>query len=206
MGELLRRRAFMFAGESAHPDVIYQLPSATNTASYDTGVKLFDSGKSFTILCEATLANRNWTGTQSVFGIDTDWTFRLGRASSGDNFVNGAFTQTGNLYTAIICNNTNSDTYTKKCCWLAGRMSNTSSKTERFAVRYNHLLLKVEGFCNDGGVALFAPTQAWFTLNESIVSNSSLKLNLSSANSTVNSLTIYNGLLSDGEINSFLGA
>lgn len=206
MVDLLLRRREMMTVKKTTPSVtlIYELASPTNTASYDTGVKLFDTAKSFTILCEAKFANRNWTSSQTIFGLGTGWVFRVGRATSANEYTNGAKTTSNvNRYTAFVMNNTSTDSDTKKMTSLFARMSNTTAQTKRFAVRYNHTTHKAEGM-SDANANLHAPSNGWWNIGADYISDTTLKLNMGSANSTVNILKIYNGLLDDATINSFI--
>lgn len=206
MVSLMQRRREMMqraAAPAPTPTLIFELPSATSTASYDTGVKLFDPAISFTILCDATFANRSWTSTQTLFGLGTGFEFALG-SRSGSDYYEGIFQGTSRRYTALIMNNIESDDDKKKLTSLFARFSNTSEQTHRIAVRYNASSFKAEGFSDySGGETRHAPNNYWFNLNSNYSSTATLKLLISSGG-TINIFKVYSGLLTDTEINNFL--
>lgn len=182
------------------PALIYELEEPTSTASYDTGVKLFDTPKSFTILCEATFANREWSNisnTNSLFGLGQGVTFRVG-AFNGNDYRNGELYASEKRYTALVANVTG-DTDMKKCTSLFSRMSTTAAQTHRMSVRYDYTELKVEGFTD----SVSAPSTRWFNVDSVISSTGNIKFWLG-ATGTMNIFKIYNGLLSDADINTFL--
>lgn len=206
MVSLLRRREMMqrAASPSPTPTLIYELASATSTASYDTGVKLFDPAISFTILCDATFANRSWSATQTLFGIGTGFAFALG-SRSGNDYVNGVLdTSNSRRYTALIMNNTTSDTDAKKMTSLLARFSNSTEQTHRFAIRYNATTFKVEGFDDNTSRDDHAPTSRWYNLDSNYSSQTTVKFFLGNATGTINIFKVYDGLLTDAEINNFL--
>lgn len=199
---LLRRRAMMVqaASPTPPPTLIYELEEPTSTASYDTGVKLFDTPKSFTILCEASFANRGWSNvsnTNSIFGLSQGVTFRVG-AFNGNDYRNGVLNASEKRYTALVANATG-DTDMKKCTSMFSRMSTTAAQTHRMAVRYDHTARKVEAFTD----SVSAPSTRWFNVDSAISSTGNIKFWLGTTG-TMNSFQIYNGLLSDADINTFL--
>lgn len=187
---------------SPTPELIYELAEPTTTQGYDTGVKLFESPMSFTILCDVTFANRGWSNVSnvnSVFGISTGPLFRVGACpeSTASDYRNGEFFATEKRYTALVMNASDDDP--KKCTSLLSRMSTTAASTHRIAVRYDHTMRKVEGFTE----SIPAPTARWFNIG-SLVSSNTLKFFLGSATGTMNIFRVYDGLLSDADLNTFL--
>ena len=176
------------------PSLLYSLASPTTTKNYDTGVKLFDTPKSFTILCVATFNNYNWTNrTEGVYGISTGSDFRVGSIASGEEYIDGEASTTGNRYTAVIMNNTSG---TKKCVSILSRLN--SSQTIRVAVTYNSATRK-----------LFAERETsnkthWYIMPGDLTSNATLKLLIGGASGTVSMLEIYNGVLDETTIDNFI--
>lgn len=206
MGDILRRRALMVQAASPTPPtptLIYELSTATSTGTYDTGVKLFDTPRDFTILCEGVFSNRNWSSTQSLLGTGTDAMFRIGRGSSLHEYASGNYYTTANRYTAWIMNNLDADTDTFKGVAVFSRFSSTTKQTRRIACKYDHLNKCFYG-ASDDGVSNYLPNNKWFYLDENITSNETLKLNLGSSGSTINILRIYFELLDNDIINGFL--
>ena len=85
---------------------------------------------------------------------------------------------------------------------MFSRAASTTKTTHRFAIRYNHITRKVEGF-SDAVSSSQPPTARWYELDADVVSSGTLKLNHSSG-STINILKIYDVLLPDADIESFV--
>ena len=172
----------------------FELESATTTQSYDTGIKLFDEPKSFTILCDATFNNYSWTAwTQGVFGISTGKYFRFGSINQGYDYEKDIQIATANRYSAMIMNNTSSG---KMCASIIAR-SNSSTR-RKFGVRYNHTTRKIECYQGTSGT-----TNEWYTVPGDLSSNNTLKLLIGNATGTINRFKIYGGLLSIDDIVTF---
>ena len=172
----------------------FELESATTEQGYDTGVKLFDTPKSFTILCDATYNNYSWTAwTQGVFGISTGKYFRFGSINQGYDYEKDAQIATANRYSAMIMNNTSSG---KMCMSIIAR-SNASAR-RRFGIRYDHTTRKIEAYLGTSGT-----TNEWYTVPGDLTSNNTLKLLIGNASGTINRFKIYGGLLSVNEIVAF---
>lgn len=189
------------------PELIYELSEPTTTQSYDTGIQLFNTPKSFTILCEAKFSNRNWSSSQTLFGLGTGFAFAVGSRASANDYYNNVIYETGvRRYTVLAMNNTSSDspdTDTKKCSSLFARASNTTQTVKRLAVRYDATTFKAEGF-GDASAVKHAPTNSWWYLNSNYSSQTTLKFFLGNATGTMQIFKIYEGLLTDTEINNFL--
>lgn len=202
----MRRREMMKQGGSQPlPTPIYELPEPTTTASYDTGVKLFNPAITFTILCEAYWTNRNNMNTRSLFALDKSATFRLGYANGFYSVTNGVpSASTSNSYTALVMN-ASGDAVTKKCGNLQSRDSNTTPHIRRYAVRYNAESFLVEGFSGTA-TAYNAPTSRWWELSQNISSAETVKLIMNGVANTpqVNIFRVYDSLLTDAQINDFL--
>ena len=204
MGSLLMRRREMVVAQTLPPlpTPAYELSAPTATREYDTGVTLFDTPKSFTILCEANFNNYVWQGSQAVFGISTPATaFRLGRASSYYHVTSGtAASSTSNQYTAFIMNNDS-----RKLCGSLFSRSNGAA-TRRMAVRYDHTTRLAEGFST--ATSYHAPTTRWWNLTGDVSSSEHLKLSINlkstDADCTVNIFKVYTSCLTDDQINAFL--
>lgn len=203
MGELLRRRELILPGGGDEPTPIYTLAGPITTKNYDTGVQLFSPAISFTILCEAYYANRNWYNAMSLFGVDgTGSTFRLGYTALYKNTVEDVpSSSTTNYYTAFTMNAAG-DSVTTKCTSLSARMSTSSPEVRRFAVRYDSANRLAQACSN---VSLL-PNKKWWHLNQNISSESSIKLliNNPTYSPQINIFRVYDQLLSDEQINSFL--
>ena len=182
---------------------IYELAEATSEAGYDTEVQLFDEPKTFTILCEAYWSNRNWGSStyRYLLGLGTGTPlFNVGNIRSNTNeYLDGEYSSNEYRYTSLSMNSTASD---YKGFSLFSRASSTTKTTHRFAVRYNSSTRKVEGF-SDVISSSKPPTRRWYELSADVVSSSSLKLNYQSG-STINILKIYDVLLPDADIESFV--
>lgn len=180
---------------SPTPTLLYELSSPTTTQDFDTGVKLFETAQSFTILCAASFNNYSWSGsTPGIFGISTGFTFRVGRIASGNVYSNGEFSSTQTLYTALIMNKTST---TKMCTAMYGRQNDVQSR--RFAVRYDAATRKVEAFLNDSGT-----TSQWYIVPDDIIGVATLKLLIGNASGTVSELKVYSGLLETSDISTFI--
>lgn len=181
------------------PKLIYSLASAVSTSDFDTGVKLFDTPKSFSILCDANANNSNWQGEQSIFGLDTTYTFRCGRVNNGDAMVDNVRTSGNSYATAVTCNHSD-DTLQGKCRSLYAK----SSGQKRIAVTYDAPSRTVRCFSASSS-SFFAPNNAWWTLSDDIVSNDTIKLRYGNIDyCTINTFNIYNGILTNDQINDFL--
>lgn len=214
MGELLiRRREMILSGESPSPTPtpIYELASPLSAVSsnnnYDTGVKLFDTPKSFTILCESNTNWYPWASTQSIFGIGTGYEFRLGRTNSANHYQSGSKTaSSSSYYNALAFNNTtpgDADPDVKKVTSLGARGS-SGKVVRRHAVRYDHTTYKAEGF-STVGPTFYAPTERYFYLHDNYISNATLKLEIgTSAYCGINIFKVYDSKLTDEQINAFL--
>ena len=178
------------------PTLTYSLPSATTTANYDTGVKLFDTPKSFTILCVATFNNYNWTGTsrtQGLYGISTGKLFRFGAVASVDNYNDNAVVASStNYYGALVMNDTGSG---NRATSIIAR--NNGNQTQRWAVTYDHTTRKVFATCN-------TTTNHWYIVPGVLTSDNTLKLLIGNASGTISRLDIYNGVLDDTTIADFI--
>ena len=176
---------------------VYELSVPTSTQEFDTGIKLFDIPKSFTILCEATFNNYSWNNgwTQGVFGIldgDANNTFKVGAVNNGKCIVSGEITETANRYTALVMNSTASDKYNTS---LFARAN--SSTTRRIAIRYNADTRLVRGWGTK------ETTVCYYTVPSDIVSNNTLKLLIGGATGTISIFRVYLGVLTDAEIQAF---
>lgn len=183
------------------PTLIYELASAVSTTNYDTNVKLFDPAISFTILLEATYKNYNWTGdTQAIFRINSGLTFRFGRMQGIHETANNTpASTTSALYTGVAFNNSN-DAVPKKAASLKARQNATITK--RYAFRFDLSTLRFEGN-NDG--SQLAPSASWWNISSAISSSDTIKLNVGTGTScTVNIFKVYNGVLTDAEVNAFI--
>ncbi len=202
---LNRRRALSGCISSdPMPTPIYELQSAVSTNSYDTNVQLFDTPKSFTILCEANANIYGWWGSaQAVFGLDTENTFKVGRCSNvvkmNENTAEGSST---NYYLGFACNYSG-DSITNKARSLYSRGNDTKS-IRRIAVSYDHVTRKVSAF-SAAYSNLHAPTVGWWILSGDITSDNTIKLNIgTSSTCTTNKFNVYDKILSDAQINKFL--
>ena len=201
---LLRRREMVQAsGGGTIYTPVYELAEATSTAGYDTEVQLFDEPKTFTILCEAYWSNRNWGSSafRYLLGLGTgSYLFNFGNVRADtEEYINGEYSSTAYRYTALTMN---SSTSGRKGFSMFSRAASTTKTTHRFAIRYNHITRKVEGF-SDAVSSSHPPTARWYELDADVVSSGTLKLNHSSG-STINILKIYDVLLPDADIESFV--
>ena len=202
MDALLRRRAMIAAGGGSPtpptptPTLLYELSSPTTTQGFDTGVKLFETAQSFTILCAASFNNYSWsTGkTQGILGVSTGVSFRVGYVSNGHIYSNGVESSTGNLYTGLAMNY---DTNDRLCTAMYGRSNGVQSG--RFAIRYDHTTRKVEAFLNTSGT-----TSQWYIVPSDIIGATTLKLLVGNASGTVSELKVYSGLLDSSDISTFI--
>ena len=186
-------------------NLIYELESPTSTASYDTGLKLFETRQSFTILCEATFANRSWNNNQTIFGVTTAWRFRIGRCTGGypvaDNVID---TTSTNYYTGFAMNEADGSSSKKRMGSVFARFSTTASATKRMAVRFDHTTRRVEANSNNGSTTV-APSNRWWIFDSNFpVISDTIKFNMGSAGSTVNIFKVYDGVMTDAQINDFL--
>lgn len=204
MVSLLQRRREMMNHSAPDPTLIYELSAPTSTANYDTNVKLFSTPMSFTILCSATFNNRNWSGSQTIFGTGTgNIGIRIGRATNYYKTTdNSTVTTTDSFYTAFVMNATG-DTQTKKASALYSRAANTTPITRPLCVRYDHTTRKVQAFCS-GSSNLPPNTIRWWTEENDLITSDSIKFNMDSAGSTINIFKVYSRLLSDQEILNFI--
>lgn len=200
MDALLRRRAMIAAGGSVPPtpptppSLIYSIDSSVTTQNYDTGVKLFDTPKSFTILCVATFNNYNWNTnrTEGLYGISTGKYFRVGAIANSDEYTSGEKTATGNRYTSVIMNDTSSGV---RCTSIGSRVN--GNQTLRFAVTYDHTTRKIYGQSSD-------VKTHWYIVPGDVSSNNTLKLLIGGAAGTISTLEIYNGVLDGTTIDNFI--
>lgn len=177
------------------PQPIFKLSEPTTTKNYDTNVLLFDTPKSFTILCDATFNNYPWTArTQGVFGISTGNYFRFGSIANGYDYEENVRIATANRYSAIIMNNTSSG---KMCMSLFAR-SNSSTR-RKFAIRYDYITRKIEAFNSTSGT-----TKKWYIVPGDLLSQDTLKLLIGNASGTINAFEVYNSVLDIQYINDFL--
>lgn len=182
------------AGQSPVP--VFRLNEETTTQNYDTGIKLFDTPKSFTILCDAKFNNYSWTAwTQGVFGIATDRYFRFGSINNGNDYRNDALNSTANRYSAIIMNNTSS---AKRCSSVFSR-SNSSTR-RKFAITYDHTTRKISAITSATGIV----GQNWWTVPGDLISENSLKLLIGNAAGTIYAFEIYTEILSANKIGAFI--
>ena len=130
---------------------IYSIESSVTTQNYDTGVKLFDEPKSFTILCVATFNNYNWSATtsvQSILGISTDNYFRVGKIYQGVNYNNNISTGTDNWYFAVAIKGKR---YADRAlCYRLRPYYKESYRTNRPSTRKDTLVHR-SGRCNKRG-------------------------------------------------------
>ena len=183
-------------GEPGLAVPVYELAEPTTEQEYNTGVKLFDRAKSFTILCEATYINYSWsTWSQGLFGIlngNKNYMFKIGSIESGKDHQSGSQVSTGNRYTALVMNETTSHRY---CTDIFSKTNGT--RTHKFFVRYNASTRLVE--CGIEGL----PTTHYYTVDGQISSEEELKLLIGGATGTISIFKVYLSLLSDDEINAF---
>lgn len=191
------------AGVSPVPTPIYEITSPVSTGNYDTGVKLFESPMSFTILCEASWNNYAWatnsnTQKNGIFGIlDGSYnnSFKVGGVYQGEEYLNDTYNTKANRYTAIVMNDTTSG---KMCSSLFARL-NGMYNNRRIWVRYNATTRLVEAGSD------VTPTTHKFTVSGDITTSATIRLRLNANTSTtVNVFRVYNQLLSDDFIDSFM--
>ena len=198
MDALLRRRAMIAQGGTPptpppSPSLIYSIESSVTTQNYDTDVKLFDEPKSFTILCVATFNDYNWTArTEGVYGISTGAYFRVGSVSSGQEYVSGEASTTGNRYIAVMMNNASGD---KKCVSIGSRVN--GNQTMRFAVTYDHTTRMIYAQASDNKTH-------WYIVPGDLSSNNTLKFLIGGASGTISTFEIYNGVLDGTTIDNFI--
>ena len=178
------------------PSLIYSISSSITTQNYDTGVKLFDTPKSFTILCEATYNNYNWTGTtrtQGLYGISTGGLFRFGAVASVDGYTEDAVVASNtNYYSALVMNDTSSG---NRATALYSRYN--GNQTRRWVVTYDHTIRKV--FATEGTLS-----DRWYIVPGNLISDNTLKLLIGNATGTISKLDIYNGVLDGTAIDNFI--
>ena len=181
---------------------IYELASPTAVQEYDTGIKLFDTPKSFTILCRAKFNNYYWNNsnwTAGIFGISTGNNFKFGSINNGKDYRSDELFATANRYSAIIMNSTASN---KRCSAIIAR---SNSMTERkIFVTYDHTtrIVKV------GTASNVSTTIYWYTVPADLSSDNTIKLNLGYAATrcTVNAFKIYDRVLTDAQIESLISS
>lgn len=176
---------------------VYEIPSPVTTQEFDTGIKLFDAPKSFTILCEATFRNSGWGSgwTQGVFGIldgDKNYTFKVGSVNNGYCIVSDEYSATANRYTALLMNPVSTDKYNVSLAAYS-----TSTLTRRLAVRYDASTRIARGW----GTANAETT--YFTVQGDVSSDNTLKLLIGGATGTISIFKVYLEALSDAEIQAF---
>lgn len=178
---------------------VFQLSEATSTNDYDTEIELFDTAKSFTILCEFTFNNYSWSGSKSLFGHAG---FRLGYGTI-DDYVDGAVIASNtSRFTAVMLNPSSVSNHYRGTALVA---RTNGSQTRRFAVRYDHTTRKCEGFVY-GDSDREVPTVSWFITADDVVytDGRTIKLNINSSGSTANEFEIYTAYLPDSRITAFL--
>lgn len=196
-----RREMVLRGGELSH--VLYELPAPVSIADFDTGFKLFDQPRSFTVLLEAKYNNYQWLDSRiSIFAIDSGTTFRLGRlANVKETAQNVSATSTSNFFSGIAMNS-NGDAVTTKAASMAARRN--SKTVRRNAFRFDLTSLRFEG--NNNG-SLIAPSTAWWLLSAPIVSNDTIVLNVNTGSTCdVNIFKVYDYAMTDAEVNEFLTA
>lgn len=184
---------------------IYELQSAVSTNSYDTNVQLFDTPKSFTILCEADANIYGWNSAMNpaIFGLGTGNTFKAGYTQNIKKVDNGQVTGDYTYYYCGFACNYSGDSFTGKARSLYSKGDNAMS-IRRIAVTYDHVTRKVSVFCANY-TALHAPTAGWWILSGDITSETTIKLNIgTSSTCTTNKFNVYDTILSDAQINRFL--
>ena len=172
---------------------IYSIESPVTTQNYDTGVKLFDTPKSFTILCVATFNNYGWTITEGIYGISTDAYFRVGAIQSADEYTSGEKTATGNRYASLIMNNTSGGV---RCTSIGSRVN--GNQTMRLAVTYDHTTRKIYGQVSDNKTH-------WYIVPGDLSSEDTLKLLVGGASGSISTLEIYDEVLDWMTIDNFIG-
>jgi hypothetical protein len=203
MGELLRRRALMQAasGGGGVTGLIYET-SGDISGWYDTGLKLFDTPKSFTIYCEATFNNYNWTGNaistyKAIFGINGYYGFYVGR-SLGTEYTNNTKGSTNiGRYTALVMNETTTDRTSAetKMTSLYGRANSNTRK--KIAVTYDHTTRTVHGY----SAANPPPTNTrWWMLSSDLITDLPIILNFRGADSVVNIFEVYDYCMTGEEV------
>ena len=193
----------MSKADEAVPIPFYSLSSAVSSADYDTGLKLFDTPKTFTILCEAHANVYSWGNTHAMFGLGTGLTFRVGRTGNVIKMVANAAEGSATNYNCGFACNYSGDSRTNKARSVYAKGSNEKS-LRRIAVTYNATTRKVNVF-SAGYSNMSAPNDAWWTLSGDISSETTIKLNISTGYScTVNHFNVYGKILSDAQINDFL--
>ena len=182
------------AGQSPVP--VFRLNEETTTQNYDTDIKLFDTPKSFTILCDATYNNNSWTAwTQGVFGISTGLYFRFGSINQGQDYRNDALNTTANRYSAIIMNNTSSG---KRCASVFARSNSLTRR--KFAITYDHTTRKISAINSSTGVV----GSLWWTVPDDLINENTLKLLIGNASGTIHAFEIYTEILSATAIGAFI--
>ena len=188
---LIRRRGMMQA--AASPVLLYQ-NSAPITSSTDTGVKLFDPPISFTILLDATFNNYNWTTSQGIIGLSYNTRrFRIGRVSNGEAFISGVSQGTGNYYTALTLNDDGVE-----CTGLYPRYNGNLRR--KFAVKYDAITHKVFAF----GTPDSYVGNRWYYLSANPEKTYTVELIVGGGNGTVHDVQIYQGLMSDTDMLSYM--
>lgn len=200
MDALLRRRAMIAAGVSPtpptpSPSLIFSLSGDVTTANYDTEVQLFDEPKSFTILFEASFNNYSWTSAQGMMGVGSDNYFRYGSIRDGKDYKSGEVIATANRYTAIIMNTSASG---KNCASLDSRQN--AVVTRKVAIRYDHTTRLVKAFVSHD------MENRWWVIDGDVTTSDTLKLLVGNASGTVMVCDIYDGLLTDTQIETFITA
>ena len=202
MNLLRRREMVLSSGGGEIP--IYETTGDISDR-YDTGVLLFDTPKSFTIYCEATFNNYNWTGNaintfKAIFGINGNCGFYAGRSYGQDYRNNSRYASNTGRYTALVMNTTDeaiSIPADVKLTSLFSRQNSLSRK--RMAVTYDHTTRTVRGYSDT-----FPPPDpnTWYTLSDDLISDLPILLNFRGADSTVNVFQIYNRCMSGDELQS----
>lgn len=195
MGELLRRRALMTKAGDRLPPPFYST-SGDISGTSNTGILLFDTPKSFTVYCEATLNNYNWTGSavnecEAIFGINSSRHFYVGRCF-GNEYLNNTLSSSGiGRYTAVSMNEATNGV---KMSSLYAR----SNKLERkiIAVTYNHMTRTVHGYTPSKAI----PNKVWWSLSSDLISNLPILLNFRGADSVVNVFEIYDYCMTDDDV------
>ena len=205
MDALLRRRMMMGGGVSPTPPTpptptpIYELAEPTNTNNYDTGVKLFETPTSFTILCEAKNNNYNSNSlwAPGIFGVPSgtkNYLLKIGAIDYGKDMRENTLDNTGNKYTALVMNSTASD---RLCGDLEERYN--GALTRRFAVTYDATTRKVQGWSTNT-----RDDKHWYIVPAYISDSGTIKFNIGNQTGTVSIFRVYDSILDGTTITSFL--
>jgi hypothetical protein len=175
--------------------LIYQLP-AEKTGEFDTGVKLFDTPKSFTIYLDTTFKNYSWTGNNRLIGLNSTSLFGLGRIASGRDHSDGEYTATATRYTAVIMNSSTSD---KNCSSCVARTNGYIRR--QFAITYNATTRRIAAFVDND-----TRTSRWYNLSADLISDLTLKVLVGiSSTGTIHDLKVYNYCMTDAEALALVG-